>query len=97
MSRLVHEAEADVPVELTRRGRPVAVVISIEKYQRLASRPRRPLWETINEFRDTHDMTSEDLSAAFDDARSSSVSGACPSPSAGQLFKTTWTGLRRLN
>ena len=48
-------------------------MISIDEYQRLANRPRRPLWEAISEFRDTHDMTSEDLSTAFDDVRSPDV------------------------
>lgn len=70
LSRLVHEAEADTHVELTRRGQPVAVVISIHEYQRLATRPTKPLWEAVNEFRSTHDMTTDDLSTAFDDVRS---------------------------
>lgn len=73
LSRVVHEAEAELAVELTRRGRPVAVVISIEEYQRLANRPRRPLWEAIQAFRESHDMASEDLASVFDDVRSRDV------------------------
>ncbi|MHC4392851.1 MAG: type II toxin-antitoxin system Phd/YefM family antitoxin [Planctomycetota bacterium] len=34
-AELVHEAEAGVPIEVTRRGRPVAVVLSVSDYQRL--------------------------------------------------------------
>lgn len=38
---IVDEAEAGVDVELTRRGQPVAAVISLEKLERLRSeRPR---------------------------------------------------------
>ncbi len=36
---LVDEAEAGSEVRLTRRGRAVAVVISVESYERLKSRP----------------------------------------------------------
>jgi antitoxin Phd len=35
---IIHEVESDGPVELTRRGKPVAVVVSIPEYQRLSSR-----------------------------------------------------------
>lgn len=35
---LVDEAEAGAEVQLTRRGRPVAVVVSIDRYERLKSR-----------------------------------------------------------
>ena len=38
---LVKEAEAGSEVELTRRGKPVAVLVSLEKWERLrANRPR---------------------------------------------------------
>ncbi len=40
LSGLVHEAEQGHPVRLTRRGKPVAVLISTEQYERL-SRPRK--------------------------------------------------------
>jgi prevent-host-death family protein len=39
LSGLVHEAEQGRPVRLTRRGKPVAVLISTEQYERL-SKPR---------------------------------------------------------
>jgi antitoxin Phd len=41
---LVHEVEENGPVELTRRGKPVAVVLSMQEYERL--QPRRVgFWE----------------------------------------------------
>jgi prevent-host-death family protein len=35
---IVHEVERGQPVELTRRGRPVAVVMSLRDYERIAGR-----------------------------------------------------------
>lgn len=35
---VIDEAEAGAEVELTRRGKPVAVVISVEEYQRLKTK-----------------------------------------------------------
>ena len=45
LSGLVHEAEHGHPVRLTRRGKPVAVLISTEQYERL-SKPRKKIeWD----------------------------------------------------
>lgn len=41
LPRLVREAEAGKPVELTRRGEGVAVLIGRKQYDRLVSRSRR--------------------------------------------------------
>lgn len=38
---LVKEAEAGLEVELTRRGRPVAVLVSLEKWERLGANRQR--------------------------------------------------------
>jgi prevent-host-death family protein len=42
LSGLVHAAEQGYPVRLTRRGKPVAVLISTEQYERL-SKPRKKI------------------------------------------------------
>lgn len=39
LARLVHDAEEGQRVELTRRGKPVAVLLAIEDYRRLQQRP----------------------------------------------------------
>ena len=44
LSRVVREAERGEPVELTRRGRPVAVVVAIDRYRRLRGE-RRDFWD----------------------------------------------------
>lgn len=49
LPKLIREAEAGQPVELTRRGEPVAVLISRQQYERLAGK-RRPISEALDEF-----------------------------------------------
>ncbi|MGH8680224.1 MAG: type II toxin-antitoxin system Phd/YefM family antitoxin [Burkholderiales bacterium] len=44
LPRIVHEAEAGGAVALTRRGKPVAVLISKAEYDRLQRRKRRIDW-----------------------------------------------------
>ena len=52
---IVHEVEQGAPVELTRRGKPVAVIVSIDEFDRLASK-RRGFGEALEEFRRTADL-----------------------------------------
>jgi antitoxin Phd len=52
---LVRSVEQGQPVELTRRGKPVAVLVSSQEYRKLTS-GKRNLWEAIQEFRRTHDL-----------------------------------------
>jgi prevent-host-death family protein len=59
LARLVHEAEEGRPIELTRRGEPVAVVLAIEEYRRLSSK-RSSVWTAINQFRAAHDLSGMD-------------------------------------
>ncbi len=66
LARVVREAEEGQPVELTRRGKPVAVVVSVEDYARM--RGNVPgLWERLSEFRETERLG--DLDNVFDDVR----------------------------
>ncbi|MBA3032564.1 MAG: type II toxin-antitoxin system Phd/YefM family antitoxin [Gammaproteobacteria bacterium] len=53
LSGVVREAEAGRPVTLSRRGRPVAVIVSTRDYARVAD-SRRTVAEAIDEFRDRH-------------------------------------------
>ena len=52
LPRIVHEVEDGGPVELTRRGKPVAVVVSIRDYERKPRRGRKKdFWEALVEWR----------------------------------------------
>jgi prevent-host-death family protein len=50
---LIRQAESGRPVRLTRRGRPVAVLMSEESYRRLQSDQgeRRGVWEFVKQWR----------------------------------------------
>jgi len=44
---IVHEVERDGRARITRRGRPVAVVLSIAEFERLSSTRREPDWNVL--------------------------------------------------
>lgn len=52
LAALVHELEHQASIELTRRGEPVAVLLSVREYQRLTS-PTRRFWAAYEAFRQT--------------------------------------------
>jgi len=54
LTEAVRAAEAGEPVTLTRRGRPVAVIVSATEYRRLTG-PRGDFWTALQEFRATFD------------------------------------------
>ncbi len=60
MSRLVHEAEAGRRVEITRRGKPVAVLLSTRELARLEAR-EPDFWSSYERFRSAHDLGSLDI------------------------------------
>jgi antitoxin Phd len=47
---IVHSVEKGPSVELTRRGKPVAVLLSIQEYE-LLSRKYTGFWNAVSEFR----------------------------------------------
>ena len=56
---LIRDAE-DHPVEISRRGKPVAVLLSRAEYDRL--RGKRPsFWAALQEFRRKYDLESLDI------------------------------------
>jgi len=50
LSNIIHYVEKGPYIELTRRGKPVAVLLSIQEYERL-SRKYTGFWHAISEFR----------------------------------------------
>jgi len=71
---IVHDAEKGKPVELTRRGKPVAVLISVADYQRLAS-ARPDFWGALQAFRERSDLTDLDVDEIFAGVRDRSPGG----------------------
>ncbi len=54
LSKLVHRVERGGVVEITRRGKPVAVLLSTNDYARL-QKERPGLWEALERFREQTD------------------------------------------
>lgn len=50
LAQIVHKAERGSAVELTRRGRPVAVIVSCGEYERLQA-PKTNFWTALQKFR----------------------------------------------
>jgi antitoxin Phd len=57
---VVHEAEEGAQVELTRRGKPVAVLVGVEDFERLSNK-KPSFWQAYQEFRRTHDFVKADI------------------------------------
>lgn len=72
---LVRAAEQGQPIELTRRGKPVAVLMSSREYHKLTG-ASRDLWEAIQGFRETHDLSDLDIDEIYAGVRD-------PSPGRG--------------
>ncbi len=52
LTRLIHQAEKGEPVHITRRGKPVAVLLSEDEYPRLRQgQEQRNFWDLIVEMR----------------------------------------------
>jgi prevent-host-death family protein len=55
LAALVHHVERISSIELTRRGEPVAVLLSIQEYQRLLSKQTN-FWDAYSAFRRSIDL-----------------------------------------
>ncbi len=60
LTSIVRDVETVAAVELTRRGKPVAVILSIDEYRRLAS-PIGSFLLALDHFRQETDLTALDL------------------------------------
>jgi prevent-host-death family protein len=60
LASIVHDVEETSAVELTRRGKPVAVLLSVQEYRRLAA-GEKDLWGAYTEFRQRFDLTQLDI------------------------------------
>jgi len=52
LTRLIHQAESGEAIHITRRGKPVAVLVSEREYARLRQGKERPdFWQLVAEMR----------------------------------------------
>lgn len=68
LAHVIQEAEQGATVELTRRGKPVAILLSLNEYERL-SRKRGSFWESYQEFRRKFSDLDVETADAFADVR----------------------------
>lgn len=69
LSEIVHQAEAGEEIMLTRRGKPVAVLLSQRHYARLRGESPQ-FWSAYQRFRTQADLTALDIGQeAFADVR----------------------------
>jgi len=59
-AEIVHSLESQQRVEVTRRGRTVAVMISIEAYEQMQA-AQADFWDSYQAFRAAHDLTGLDI------------------------------------
>lgn len=68
---LIRKVEEDTTVELTRRGKPVAIIMSVQQYQQLKA-GQRGFWQAYESFRSRHDLQALDIQPEiFSDIRES--------------------------
>ena len=60
---IVHEVEKGRPIELTRRGKPVAVIVSIDDYERMTPK-RLDFVAAVEEFRRRVDLDASGVTGA---------------------------------
>lgn len=65
---LVHEAERGKHIQLTRRGKAVALLISVADYERLSSQPVN-VWDRLQDFRAKHDLSNINIDEVFENVR----------------------------
>lgn len=66
--RIVRSVEKDGFAELTRRGRPVAFLLSVDEFKRIIG-DRRDLWEGIMEFRKGTELADLDIDTVYANVR----------------------------
>jgi antitoxin Phd len=64
LAKLVHEAERGAPIEITRRGKPVAVLVSLSEYQRLR-KGENGFWHSLQRFRNEVDIEKAGIEAGI--------------------------------
>jgi prevent-host-death family protein len=60
LAALVHQLDHHTRIELTRRGRPVAVLLSLREYARLV-RPAQRFWSAYTGFAEATDLRSLEI------------------------------------
>jgi prevent-host-death family protein len=78
LAAIIHNLERKPTVELTRRGEPVAVLMSFREYHRLTSNSGK-FWDAFTKFRKDFDLSKADIEPdVFKDVRDTSPGRETP-------------------
>lgn len=77
LASIVHRVERGAPVEITRRGEPVAVLLSLDAYRRLTT-PRADLLDALARFRAAANLDDLRLDEALEGTRDRSPGRSAP-------------------
>ncbi len=69
---IIHEVEAGDSAQLTRHGKPVAVLLSLNEYESLKQKNKH-FWKSLISFRRTIDRDRNNLDDCFDHLRDTST------------------------
>ena len=56
LAKVVHDVETGPPVELTRRGKPVAMIVSVREFEMLEGASDGPFASALRKFRKANDL-----------------------------------------
>lgn len=71
LAALVHQLERQPIIQLTRRGKPVAVLLSVREYQRLVA-AKAGFWDAYANFRSQANLKELDIDPKLFDVREKS-------------------------
>ncbi|HRI56515.1 MAG TPA: type II toxin-antitoxin system Phd/YefM family antitoxin [Anaerolineae bacterium] len=74
---IVHDLKTTPSIQLTRRGKPVAMLLTIEEYERLAA-GRAGFWDNYQAFCNTVDLAKMDIDPAIFGGLRDPSPGFCP-------------------
>lgn len=60
LAKIIHDAESGTPIEITRRGKRVAMLLSAEEYDRIST-PKTDFWDSLVQFRNELEREQFDL------------------------------------
>jgi prevent-host-death family protein len=69
LASIIHKLERQPAIRITRRGKPVAILLSMREYQRLSAVGDN-FWKVYTEFREKFDLAELDIEPSiFEDLR----------------------------
>ncbi len=72
LTSIIHGVETGDPVQLTRHGKPVAILLSLNKYEALKQKNKN-FWNSLISFRQSMDKEEDNLDDCFDHLRDRST------------------------